>query len=184
MRNRNTLTTGTLALALLLLAGSAAAKEIEGHSYQDELNVGGHPLKLVGVGLRTKWFFNVYTLGAYSKSGTRSARHLVNTDEPKFIWLRMMRSISAEKMNDAIDEGFEKNTPDGERAAFKERLDTLKSYMPATLKKHLHIGFTYRPGEGTLVTIGKTPKGTIAGADFARGLFSIWFGRKPVDKSL
>jgi len=186
MKRMNILRTGALLLAVAFALGSAAAnaKEIEGITYPDELNVGGHELKLVGVGLRTKWFFNVYTLGAYSKSGKKSASALVGANEPKFIWLKMMRGISAEKMNDAIDEGFENNVPDDQQAGLKERVNTLKSYMPKNLGKGLDVGFTYRPGEGTLVTVGKAPKGTIAGEDFARGLFSIWFGRKPADKSL
>ena len=183
---RRTVVSGCLALAMSLAlgAGTAVAKEIEGVNYPDELNVGGHELKLVGVGLRTKWLFNVYTLGAYSKSGKKSGRALVRVNEPKFLWLKMMRGISAEKMNEAIDEGFEKNTPEAQLGQLKERIQTLKSYLPGTLKKGLDVGFTYRPGEGTLVTIGKTAKGTIAGADFAQGLFGIWFGRKPADKSL
>jgi hypothetical protein len=171
-------------VALALGAGSAAAKEIEGVDYPDTLNVGGHDLKLVGVGLRTKWFFNVYTLGAYSKSGRKSAGALVGGNEPKFIWLRMLRGIAASKMHDAIDEGFEKNVGEDKLPALKERINELKGYMPGKLKKGLDIGFTYIPGEGTIVTIGRTRKGVIAGADFAKGLFAIWFGRKPADKSL
>ena len=175
---------GVIALTLALGSGAAIAKEIRGVTYPDELNVGGHELKLVGVGLRTKWFFKVYTLGAYSKSGKKSARALVGANETKFIWLRMLREISAEKMNDALNDGFENNTSEEQLAALRDRIATLRSYIPETLTKGLDIGFTYRPGEGTLVTIGNTPKGTIPGRDFARALFAIWFGGKPADSSL
>lgn len=171
-------------LALALGAGTAMAKEIEGVDYPDTLNVGGHDLKLVGVGLRTKWLFNVYTLGAYSKSGRKSAGALAGKNEAKFIWIRMLRKIAASKMHDAIDEGFEKNVAEEALPGLKERVATLKSYLSGELSVGLDIGFTYLPGQGTIVTVAKERKGVIEGADFAKGLFSIWFGKKPADKSL
>src|SRR5438045_4049892 len=92
------------AVALALFAGTAHAREIADVNYPDELNVAGNQLKLVGVGLRTKWFFKVYTLAAYQATPKKDAAHLIRSNEPKMIWLHMKRTISGDKMRDALDE--------------------------------------------------------------------------------
>ena len=66
-----------LALALPL---DAPALEIQGHDYPNALTVEGKALKLVGVGLREKWFFKVYTMGAYTESGKCDPTDLVNAE--------------------------------------------------------------------------------------------------------
>lgn len=173
-----------LALAVTLAAGTAHAKEIEGVSYPEDLNVAGHSLKLVGVGLRSKWFVNVYTMGVYMVTPKKEARHIIRKNEPKMLWLRMLRTISGEKLRDAIDEGIERNSSEETRAKIKGDVDTFKSYFPEKVTKGLDIGFTYLPAKGTIVRIGGDEKGTIGGAQFMRALWAIWFGRKPADKDL
>ncbi len=180
---RHRLVAASLA-ALGLLAQSASAREIEGVEFPEELNIAGHVVKLIGVGIRTKWFFNVYAMGAYQKTPQKNAGHIIRTNEAKFLWLKMLRTISGDKMRDAVDEGVEKNVPEAERTALKPSLDTFKGYFPEKLKKGIDIGFTYLPGQGTLVRIAGADKGTIAGKGFMRALWSLWFGRKPNDKSL
>lgn len=172
-----------LALLVAVASGSAAAREIEGINFDETRNVGGHELKLVGLGLRTKWFFNVYVMAAYSKSGERTQRALLS-NQPKFTWIKLLRKIPADKMRDALDEGFEKNVPEDKLGGLKERLEKLKGWFPDPIKKGLDIGFTYRPGTGTTVMIGGEEKGTLEGADFAKALWRVWFGNKPADKSL
>jgi hypothetical protein len=171
-------------LALSLWAGTAQARTIEGVDFPEELNIAGHTVKLVGVGLRTRWWFNVYVMGAYQANPVKSARHLIKSDEPKFLWIKMLRSISGEKMRDALDEGMEKNVPEEARAKLKDRMDQFKAQFPEEIKKGLEIGFTYLPGKGTLGRIEKQEKGPFEGKDFQEALWSVWFGKKPADKDL
>jgi hypothetical protein len=176
--------TGSWAIAVALFASAASAKTIEGVDYPEELNIGGHAVKLVGVGLREKWWFNIYTMGVYQKTPKKDASHLIRSDEPKFLWIRMLRAITGDQMREALDEGLKKNLSEEKRAAIKSKTEIFKSYFPEKLPKGIDIGFTYLPGQGTLVKIAGESKGTVPGADFMRALWRIWFGRRPADKDL
>ena len=173
------------AFALVALtAGAASAKEIEGVEYPETQSVAGHSLKLVGVGLRSKWFANVYTMGVYSASGRKSASALVTTKEVKFLWIQMKRNVSGKKMASALEEGFEKNLGEAGLAAMRDRVDQLKVLFPKKCKEGQNIGITYIPGEGVTLTSNSKTRGKVAGDDFAEALFKVWFGKKPADKDL
>lgn len=173
------------AFSVVALASSAAsALEIEGVDYPASQSIMGHSLKLVGVGLRSKWFFNVYTMGAYSASGRKSAKALVTAKEVKFLWIQMKRDVSGKKMAAALEEGFEKNLDEAALATMRERLDQMKKLFPKKCKEGQNIGITYIPGEGVTITADSKTRGKVAGDDFAEALFRVWFGKKPADKSL
>lgn len=42
---------------------------------------------------------------------------------------------------------------------------------------------TYLPGKGTELALNGEPLGTIEGADFARALYAMWLGDKPMNAS-
>jgi len=46
------------------------------------------------------------------------------------------------------------------------------------------LSFTWRPGTGVEIAKNDTVRGTIAGDDFARTLFTVWFGPEPGDANL
>ena len=171
-------------IAGLLTAGPVQAREVEGFNLPDTLQLGGQSLKLVGAGVRTKWFVNVYVMGVYQKTAKAAAGHLINSDEPKYLWLHMMRGIGGGKMRDAIDDGLAANASDDARGRIAPGVDKLKAKFPGKIKKGLDIGFWYRPGKGTTLRLGGKDKLTVAGKEFMVSLWSIWFGRRPADKGL
>ena len=68
-------------LAACLVAGltvPAQARTVEGFNLPETLRLGGQSLTLVGAGVRTKWFVNVYVMGVYQKTAKASAGHLIN----------------------------------------------------------------------------------------------------------
>lgn len=174
-----------IGLAVLLIGASASAKgiKIEGDWFPGHVKIGKYKLKLRGVGLREKWVFNVYTMGLYLKNHAESAAEIINSNQPKFIWLQMQRSISKEKMDDAVDEGLKKNLSAAQYAKVKDRFETFKSCFPVEIKKKLQMGFTYLPNR-TYIYIGGKKKAVIKGKAFMTALFKIWFGGKPADSDL
>jgi hypothetical protein len=52
------------------------------------------------------------------------------------------------------------------------------------VKKGDAMSFTWRPGVGVEVAIRGRVRGSVAGDDFARALFTLWFGPKPGDEKL
>ena len=174
----------TALIAVLALATDASARNVEGFNLPDTLQLGGQSLKLVGAGVRTKWFVNVYVMGVYQKSSGRSASKLINSNEPKYLWLHMMRGIGGGKMRSAIDDGLEANASDEVRGRLASDIGKLKAAFPGKIKKGLDIGFWYRPGKGTTLRFNGRDKLSVAGKDFMKAVWSIWFGRRPADKGL
>lgn len=176
-----------LLIAACLVAGlalPAQARTVEGFDLPDTLQLGGQSLTLVGAGVRNKWFVNVYVMGVYQKTAKANADHLINSDEPKYLWLHMMRGIGGDKMRDAIDDGLEANASEEARAAIAADVGKLKAAFPSSISKGLDIGFWYRPGKGTTLRLGDKDKLTAPGKGLMTALWSIWFGRRPADKGL
>ena len=52
------------------------------------------------------------------------------------------------------------------------------------VKKGETMSFTWRPGAGLEVAMDSEVRGTVPGDDFARTLFTVWFGPEPGDENL
>jgi hypothetical protein len=94
------------------------------------------------------------------------------------------RGISGDKMRDAIDDGIDKNTGEGARAAFAADVDALKKAFPGEIGKGLDIKFEYAPGRGVSLKLGSSEKLTVAKKEFMVAMWAIWFGRQPADGDL
>jgi chalcone isomerase-like protein len=175
------------ALVFAVLLGLAAAfpvlaKEVAGVSLPETTTVDGKTLKLNGTGLRTKMVFKVYVAGLYLETPSKDAASVISSDQVKRIQLSVLRSLSTAQINEAINEGFEKNSG-AQMGALKPRLDRLNAMIP-NVEKGDQILLTYVPGKGTMVSAKNAEKGVIEGKDFADALFAVWLGPSPVQADL
>jgi hypothetical protein len=173
MRNR------ALVVTLLLAVPAAAlALTVKGIPYPDGITVEGKALKLIGAGVREKWFMDVYVLAAYSESGSCKAEELVSADEPKYLRLDMLRDVSAERMGATIGNSFEEHMPKDASDELKAQRQTFQAYFKDECKKGTGLEFLYLPGVGTsLKQNGKSLGPTITGKAFADVLWDIYFGQ-------
>jgi hypothetical protein len=172
-----------LAFSLFLVAGSTAlAKEVAGVTVPDTITVEGKALKLNGAGLRKKAIFKVYVGGLYVENPSKDAATLTSSEQIKRMQLSVLRSLSSQQVNEAIEEGFEKNSK-SQMAALKPRLAKLATMIP-NVEKGDEILLTYVPGKGTVVSAKGAEKGVIEGKDFADALFAVWLGPNPVQEDL
>jgi len=172
-----------LAFVLLLaFTFTASAKEKEGVKFPDTAQVEGKELKLNGVGLRRKIFFNVYVAGLYVENTSKDAAQLASSDQTKRVTLVMLRDLDKHQVGEAIREGFMKNSA-GQMATLKERLDKFIGQL-SDVKKGEQLVVTYVPGKGTTVSGSGGERVAIPGKDFADALFSVWLGKQPVDEDL
>ena len=167
-----------LLAAVMLVALPAAAKEVEGVKLDDTISSQGQDLKLKGAGLRKKWFFNVYVIGLYVADPAKN----VFDDQAKAVRLVLMRDLGADKISEAISDGFEKNSK-ADLPKLQERLDKLTKAVPA-VKKGEQLTLTYVPGKGTVMTSGSKELVTLEGKDFADALLNVWLGKNPADDDL
>jgi Chalcone isomerase-like len=176
-------TRAVVALAVsLLLPLPAAAKEVAGVTFPQTVQAGGKTLQLNGAGLRTRFFLKVYAIGLYLEQPATDAKAILAADQVRRAELRMLRSVSASEMAEAIGDAFKANAG-GALPQLQARLDRFKSLFPSANSGEV-ITLTYVPGTGTVVGAGGKDLGTIEGKDFADVLFSAWIGAHPVDDSL
>lgn len=170
-----------LALALAFVSPPADAAKLSDATLPDTATVGGQTLVLNGLGLREKMFIDVYVGALYLPSKTRSEASAINDDVPKRIVMHFIYSkVTAAQMNEVWEEGLEKNPPS---AAVKESFKRLEGMM-VDVTAGEEIAFDYVPGTGTTVFAKGQTKGTIAGADFMKALWTIYLGPNPPTNNL
>lgn len=164
------------ALLALLLTLSADAAELAGVTMPDTATVGGTALVLNGMGLREKYFFDVYVGGLYLPAKTTSETKAIQDDVPKRVLMHFVYSeVAAEKLTGAYDEGLARLPDAAER---RSEFDTLNGWMETLVSGDV-MQFDYVPGKGTTVTVKGAEKGTIPGAGFMRAFLSVYIGSHP-----
>jgi Chalcone isomerase-like len=158
------------------------AATLAGVTLPDSTQVAGKMLVLNGVGLRTKFFVKVYVAGLYLEQKSSDANAIMKSDAPKRLVMHFVRDVSKSQMNDAFNEGFEKNSPDAAKS-MKTDIDRLLGAV-TDIKEGQEMVFTYVPGTGITMSINGQDKVTIAGPAFAPVVFSLWLGPKPPNADL
>jgi hypothetical protein len=174
-----------LLVLLLAVPAIAATVTVEGKDFPDTVTVEGKALKRVGAGLREKWMFNVYAMGAYSESGSCDTSAIIGKDEVKHLRLEMLRNVSGEKMGNTIGGSFREHMPANASDQLKAQSETFQGYFKDECSKGSVLEFTYVPGTGTLLRQnGKSLGAPIPGSEFARILWDIYFGGNTCCKDL
>ena len=82
----------------LLSSTPALAGTLEGVTLPDIASVGGSQLVLNGMGLREKYFLDIYVGGLYLPAKTTDAARAIGDDVPKRIVMHMVRDIPGERL--------------------------------------------------------------------------------------
>jgi aromatic ring-cleaving dioxygenase len=167
----------------VLFARTAVAGERAGVTMADTITVEDGPLTLNGMGVRKATIFRVkvYVAGLYLERRSRSAADIIRSEQTKRLDVVLLRDVDRDDAVDAWREGLKKNGAD--MAKLKTRFDQLAGWI-SNLSEHDTLSFLYVPGSGVTMFVKGQRKGTIAGADFASALFSIWLGPDPADEAL
>lgn len=184
---KKSLVAPALALALLVVpsflgAPAASAGSLAGVTVPDSVQVDGDRLVLNGMGLREKFFVDVYVAALYLPKAERSEQSIFAADEKRQVVMHFVHDVSKEQICDAWTESLEANRPNA-NAALKRDFDTLCSYMES-VEEGQQMTFTYVPGEGTTVTVDGKDKGTLGDKSFADALFASWIGQHPATGKL
>lgn len=167
------------ALILGMTSMHARAAECIGVTMPDSVRVGERTLTLNGMGVRLATFLKikVYVAGLYLQDRSADPQAIIATDQPRDLVLHFVRSVGADDIKEAFQDGFSKNARD-HLAALQSRLSELEK-MVTDFESGQTLAFSYRPGEGTSVLIDGTPRGMIEGSDFASALVAVWLGEPP-----
>lgn len=173
----------SILIFIALFARTAAAGERAGVTLADAITVEGKPLVLNGLGVRKATIFRVkvYVAGLYLERRSHNAADIIRSEQVKRLDVVMLRSVDRDDAVDAWRESLKRNGAD--MVKLKARFDQLASWI-SDMAEHDALSFLYVPGTGVTMFVKGQRKGTIAGADFASALFSIWLGPDPADEAL
>ena len=160
----------------------AWSAELAGVSLPNSTVVNGQNLKLNGIGLREKFWFDIYVAGLYLPTYTQNAQQVIYQDTPKKIALEFIyRNVPKEKMQATLEENLKENPQIGPKARqqMRECYNWFQNFTTGDT-----FAFSYVPNEGTSLYINNKKKGTIPGKEFMEAVFTIYLGPKPADKVL
>ena len=170
------------ALLLLVLSLCTHAADLAGVHVADTATVGGKSLVLNGLGLREKYYIDIYVGALYLPAKTKVASSAITEDVPKRISMSFIySSVTKDQLAESFHEGL---AYQGSKvAAVSARVDQLCGMM-VDLKSGDVVAFDYAPGTGTAVIVNGSVKGTIAGKDFMESLWTIYLGPNPPTEKL
>jgi len=173
-------------MVLALMATSLQAREFNEIEFAEKVTLTGTStaLQLNGVGMRTKFIFDIYAGALYTVKPAKTRDEVQAQKGPNRIVMHFFYDeVSAEKLVAGWNDGFEENQSDDLLKSLADRITSFNAMFP-TLKKGDVVTLDYIPGKGTVVTIKGEEKGVIAGEDFNAALLDIWLGEEPADDDL
>jgi hypothetical protein len=174
----------SLATIAGLFAAFALAAEIGGVRLDDKVSMGTQELVLNGAGVRTRVVFKVYVASLYlPQKATDLAGVLARS--PRRIQLNMLRTLSADQLVEALNEGLNENNTAVELTAVKPQVDQLAAIMKSfkDVKEKDVITLDFVDG-ATRIGLNGEAKGNIGGDAFNQALTKVWLGEKPVQADL
>jgi len=128
--------------------------------------------------------FKVYVASLYlPQKATELAAVLAKN--PRRIQLNMLRTLSADQLVEALNEGLAENNPAAELAAVNSQVDQLATIMKSfkEVKEKDVIMLDFVDG-ATRIGLNGEAKGSIGGDAFNQALTKVWLGEKPVQADL
>lgn len=169
---------------MVSIASTTAQTDAAGVTFSNSVTFEGEKLALNGVGVREKFWMDMYAGALYLNKKNEDANAIVSANEPMAIKLHIVsKLITSDKMIDAVNEGFE-NATGGKTSAIASDIAKFKSYFSEEIKKNDVFDMVYLPNKGVNVYKNNKLLGTIPGMEFKKGLFGIWLSKNPADKDL
>lgn len=141
-------------------------------------------LNLTGVGVRTRFGFNVYTVASYVQDGARArgAEDVTTADAVRQLHLVMQRTVQPDDFIGAFRTAVGKSYPADEFAAeFAQLAEAVGKNAAA---KGDHVTLLHVPGRGVRIRVGQKVDVTVKSPAFARALWEVYLGAKPLDEGL
>lgn len=175
-----------LASYLLSLLSIASAAELSGVFVDDEIRAAsGETLVLNGIGLREKFWVDVYVGSLYLPAKSDDVAEILSRPGPWRVQLDFIfKEVAPDKLLEAWREGFEKNQNAETLQQLQPRIEQFYRYFDSNVVAKERYAFDYLPGQGVLVTRNDSELGLIPGEDFKNALLEIWLGNHPADKKL
>jgi hypothetical protein len=153
------------ALALFALPASAAERDRDGYFHTGE-----------GIRYKKIAFINikVYAIDHYMKDlpQQKSKQAVIDADvDKRFSW-KMLRSVEADKIKKALREAYAKNG-----YGDSGKIEKFVASIGGELKEGDNVTISYDAATKTTTIDSPAGKASVAGEDFMRATWSLWFGK-------
>ena len=173
-----------LVFAILFIAVAPAQTKAGGATLPNGVTFEGKTLVLNGVGVREKFWMDMYAGALYLNAKSSNASAILSANEPMAIKLHMVsKMITSDRMIEAVNEGFE-NSSKGNTAPLKSEIEKFKGFFKEEIKINDVFDIVYLPSKGVLVFKNGKELGAIKGMAFKKALFGIWLSENPADKKI
>lgn len=143
-----------------------------------------YQLQATGTSVRKKLVFKVYSVAHYLQKGVTSGgdklQTIMSDANAKQLTIKWLRDVDGAKIQEGYEDSF-KNAIGG--SVGPELQSAIKTYIglfsQGVVKGNEHV-IRWIPGGIIEVLINGKSVGTITNPEFAKGLWSIWFGSKSV----
>ncbi|MCP4981164.1 MAG: hypothetical protein GY935_11795 [Gammaproteobacteria bacterium] len=175
-----------LAICFCMLSTLTTAAELSGVFVADSIkSEDGQTLLLNGIGLREKFWVDVYVGSLYLPNKSNDVAEILSAPGPWRVQLDFIyKEVASKKLLDGWRDGFEKNQNAESLKQLQARIDQFYGYFESgAIKKDQYV-FDYLPTKGVRISKNKRELGLIEGEDFKNALLEIWLGNHPADKKL
>ena len=166
------------AAAIIALAGSASAAQLDGVTLPDAVALDGTELHLNGIALRTySWVgIHIYVAGLYLEHPSHDAKAVLDSPEKKLLDVRFVHDVGTTAARQAWREGFEKNCRAPCHLAPSD-VERFLAGMPAMRAgDRSTLAFTR---EGLKITMDGHMMATITDPVFSRAVLATFIGPEP-----
>jgi hypothetical protein len=159
----------------------AQARTLAGVELPDTAVVDGATLRLNGMGLRaaTAMRIKAYVGGLYLEQPSSDGATVIDSRQRKRVTMKFLRDIDRQRLTSGWAESLRKVGGKSMEPSITE----FTSLIP-DVKTGDTMSFTWRPGVGLEVAMDGKVRGVVPGDDFARALYTVWFGPEPGDENL
>lgn len=155
---------------------SEVSFEKDGKQYQ---------LKATGVATRKKFFVKVYSVASYLQAGVENAsgdkfQQIMQDDKAKQLTLKWVHEASADKVQEGYRDSFKNTLSESQYSQLQNEINAFTHFFNQNVQKGDEHILRWIPGGYVEVIINGNKAGSLTNQEFAKGLWSIWFGSKSV----
>lgn len=140
-------------------------------------------LSLTGVALRKKLIVKVYNVASYLQSDAPKGdilNEIMQDSFAKQLTLKWVHDVDKNRVVNGYRESFENALSTTEKSQLQSEINQYLSFFQNDVKKgDVHV-LRWLPGGYVEVLVNDQKVGSVTNPNFAKGLWSIWFGPKSV----
>lgn len=161
--------------------------EVDGVLIPRTVKFSNKEILLNGVGVRSKFVFDVYTQALYLTNLSSDPNEIINSNSTMgMIFYMVSPLVTSKKFSRNLDAGIRRTVGDNKWKTFKPELDLLEEFVSkGDIKKNDTFYIIYNDTDSSIwILKNGMLQGKIPGLEFKKAFFGIWLSEKPVNETL